>query len=617
MSNILSADKLDEDPRSVASEPTKSTKKSTSRVGKLSAKNMSVGQKLMGVVMVVIGMLIAVSTTGIVTMKTIGAELEAIVEQDIPMTEALTKVTIHQLEQSIRYERILRAGVELGRDPSAGELFATSSREFIALGEKVTEEILAIEVLAKGAIEHASTVEESEEFQHILSVLEKVEAQHKVYEHNVEQSIAMIESGRILDAVALSHEIEAEEEELNTELQEILIEIEEFTLRAGHAAEADEAFGLTLMIVVSVVAVVLGLFLTFWVVRRSITGPLGEVVSALNALAEGDTSVSVTARANDEIGALVMSFSAFREQAVEKQKMEKDRKEHERRAEEEKRQGMLDLADNLETSVKSIVDSMSSSATEMESTAQAMSATAEQTNQQSTTVAAAAEEASTNVQTVATAAEELASSIEEVGRQVTQSSKVAGAAVTEAEATNTSIRGLAQAAEKIGAVVSLIQDIAEQTNLLALNATIEAARAGEAGKGFAVVASEVKSLATQTAKATEEIGGQIAAIQSSSDEAVTAIDGISKIINELDEIASSIASAVEEQGAATQEIARNVQQAASGTGDVSSNIGGIAQAAGETGAASSQVLTAAQDLSKQSSDLKAEIDKFLERIRAA
>jgi methyl-accepting chemotaxis protein len=189
--------------------------------------------------------------------------------------------------------------------------------------------------------------------------------------------------------------------------------------------------------------------------------------------------------------------------------------------------------------------------------------------------------------------------------------------VTEAEKTNGTVQGLAEAAEKIGAVVELITGIAEQTNLLALNATIEAARAGDAGKGFAVVASEVKNLANQTAKATEEIGQQIAGMQSAAGEAVEAIGGIGKTITEVDEIAATIAAAVEEQGTATQDIARNVQEAARGTQEVSSNIAGVSQGAEETGRGSTQVLEAAGQLSQQSEELRAAVDKFLADIKAA
>ena len=274
------------------------------------------------------------------------------------------------------------------------------------------------------------------------------------------------------------------------------------------------------------------------------------------------------------------------------------------------------MADNFESNVKTVVESVASASTEMEMSARALSNTAEATSGQATAVAAASEEASTNVQTVAAAAEQLAQSVEEVGRQVHQSSTIASNAVEQARKTNEEVEGLASAAEKIGEVVGLINDIASQTNLLALNATIEAARAGDAGKGFAVVATEVKSLADQTARATDDISSQINAIQGATENAVGAIKGISGTITEISEIASAIASAVEEQSAATREIAQSVEQAAAGTSDVSQNITGVTTGANQTGESSGQVLEAASELSKQAEMLRGQVDAFLVEVRS-
>ena len=58
-------------------------------------------------------------------------------------------------------------------------------------------------------------------------------------------------------------------------------------------------------------------------------------------------------------------------------------------------------------------------------------------------------------------------------------------------------------------------------------------------------------------------------------------------------------------------------QAASGTQEVSSNITGVNQAASEAGHAATDLLSAAGELSKQSEILRGEVDKFLDRVRAA
>jgi len=354
------------------------------------------------------------------------------------------------------------------------------------------------------------------------------------------------------------------------------------------------------------------------VLGRSIIKPITAMTAAMGKLAGGDTAAEIPAREQrDEIGAMAQSVQVFKDSMAETAQLRREQDAVKQKSEADKKALLGRMADEFEQGVGASLDTLARSATDMRSMSQSMSSTAEGASQQTNMVAAAAEEATTNVQTVAAATEELSSSVAEIGRQVTRSSEVAARAVQEANRTNVTVQGLSAAAAKIGDVVKLISDIASQTNLLALNATIEAARAGEAGRGFAVVANEVKSLASQTAKATEEISAQVAAMQGATNEAVQAIESIGGTITSINEITTTIASAVEEQGAATREIARNVQQAAQGTGQVSQNIVGVNAAAGETGAAASQVLASAEDLSRQSAALRSNIDRFLASIRAA
>jgi methyl-accepting chemotaxis protein len=350
----------------------------------------------------------------------------------------------------------------------------------------------------------------------------------------------------------------------------------------------------------------------------NIARPIAKIGAVLLELANGNKAVEIpyTDR-GDEVGDNAGAAKTFKDNLLRIEKMEAEQKEGEVRAAAQRKADMHKLANDFQTAVGNIVETVSSASTELEAAASTLTKTAETTQSLSTTVAAASEEASANVNSVASASEELAGSVNEIARQVQESSKIAKEAVQQAQKTDARIAELSQAAGRIGDVVKLITSVAEQTNLLALNATIEAARAGEAGRGFAVVASEVKALAGQTAKATEEISSQIAGMQAATQDSVTAIKEIGGTIGRISEIAAAIAAAVEEQGAATQEISRNVQQAAQGTAQVASNITDVNRGAGETGSASSQVLASAQSLSSESNHLKLEVDKFLTTVRAA
>lgn len=353
-------------------------------------------------------------------------------------------------------------------------------------------------------------------------------------------------------------------------------------------------------------------------IGRSISRPVVQMTSAMGGIADGNNDVDVPSRDRaDEIGEMATAVQVFKDNAIRMEKMRIEQQEAEERAEKEKRDQMHALADDFESKVGTIVETVSASATELQSTAESMTAISEETSRQSTTVASASEQASANVNNMASATNELGSSISEISAQVQRQADMAAQAAAAASTSNEQVRNLAEQAEGIGEVVELINGIAAQTNLLALNATIEAARAGEAGRGFAIVAGEVKELANQTATATEEISKQISQVQEQTGSTVDSIRLINDQIEAMNDVSTAVAAAIEEQDTATREIGRNSQEASDGTRLVSEAIAGVTQAATEAGQSASGVLDASSGLSREAESLAAEVEAFIARVRAA
>ncbi len=371
------------------------------------------------------------------------------------------------------------------------------------------------------------------------------------------------------------------------------------------------------MAIAAGLAALLVLAMTMLIVRR-ITNPLKSVTGSLTAIAEGASDVEIAHQnRHDEIGEIARTIVVFKANAEERRGLEAKRIEADLMAAERRKADLRHFVDDFQTSVGGIIDNVLHSSNEFELVARQLTEAARNTARLSGESAGASETASEHVRSAADASDELSKSIVEISRRVQESNGIASEAVRQANETDQRMAALSEAGTRIGDVVKLITSIAEQTNLLALNATIEAARAGEAGRGFAVVAQEVKSLAGQTAKATDEIRNHIDNMQVATQQSVGAIKAIGHTIERINEIATSISAAVEEQGAATQNIALSVQAAAGGTNEVAASFGEVARGANETGETSSRMFASAQSLSGESLHLKAEVEKFLEGVRAA
>jgi methyl-accepting chemotaxis protein len=292
--------------------------------------NLSIALKVGFLSGVLLALAFGIGGVSIYMTGKIGTEIENIAEGNIPMTDILTKIEAHQLGQAVVFERALRQAVQAisGRNTGAHDSvaeFEKSTAEFVRLGALIVDEYGEAEQIIGESIARASSSTEIAAFEGFIVELKSYEAQHVVYEKDVEAMFHLLEQGQFEAALAQIDAIEEQQTKVSHTIEELVAHVETETTASARNAEEHGKTALSTILILLGITGAFGILFAI-AIGGGISGSLRKITGAMTRLAEGGEASEIDVPGlgrRDEIGAMAKALEVFRESAIDKAEMER------------------------------------------------------------------------------------------------------------------------------------------------------------------------------------------------------------------------------------------------------------------------------------------------------
>lgn len=330
----------------------------------------------------------------------------------------------------------------------------------------------------------------------------------------------------------------------------IVTTIAERDLMSGVTGLAQE------LVIICVLAALLVSALLFIILDIMIVKPLGKLARVTGRIAEGDLSVSVDYRSNNEIGRVFHSIEKTVDRlsnyiqyidevsAVLTQVADGELAftlQHDYSGEFAKlKTALLQIQGALLQTIQEIVEVSGHVSNHSHEISAVTSALSQGSVEQNNSV----EEISQNVGHIRALISGSSTQLESASTRSTAILEEITKDNQKMQEMTTAMSEISGSSAEIGKIIKTVEDIAFQTNILALNAAVEAARAGAAGKGFAVVADEVRNLANKSQEAAKNtamlIQGSMSTVARGMRIAQETAEAMSKVVADVEETARII-----------------------------------------------------------------------------